>query len=166
MANTGSVVNSTGDQIGVAADLANDRGLDWEWWAVASATYSASTKPKQTANLFASFATLFQVAGAVKAYGELSSATFLPVGVSVTATSSKVATIEVMPGPKITYDSVKLEATTNRAYINSITKIKLSDAEARDAVASAKAVLSEAKKMRTSLSSSVLKAQVTQLVQA
>jgi hypothetical protein len=133
---------------------------------VASATYSASAKPKQTANVFASFATLLQVAGAVKAYGELSSATFLPVGVNVTVTLPPVATIEVMPGPKITFDSVKLEVTTNRAYINSITKIKLSDAEARQVVASAKAVLSEAKKMRTSLSSSVLKAQVTQLVQA
>ncbi|MFX7106295.1 hypothetical protein ABTI05_19305, partial [Acinetobacter baumannii] len=84
----------------------------------------------------------------------------------VTVTLPPVATIEVMPGPKITYDSVKLEMTTNRAYINSITKIKLSDAEARQVVASAKAVLSEAKKMRTSLSSNALQAQVAQLVQA
>lgn len=163
MVETGNVVNSAGDQIGGAAHLGTGP-LGWEWWAVATGSVVNSLKPKQTANFFASAATLMQVAGSVKAYGELSSGTFLPLGINVTATTPVVATVDVMPGPKITYDSVKLELTTNRAYINSLCKVKLSDAEARQTVASAKAVLSEAKKLQTSLGSSAFKASVTQLV--
>lgn len=164
MVETGNV-EKDGNQIGFAADLGTGP-LGWEWWAVASGVISNSLQSKQTANFFASAATVMQVTGSIKAYGEQSSATFLPLGINLTATTPLVVTVDVMPGPKISYDSVKLELTTNRAYINSLCKVKLGDAEARQAVASCKAVLSEAKKMRTSLSSSALRAEVTQLVQA
>lgn len=169
MAETGDVYKD-GEKIGVATDLGTGPlgwgPLGWEWWAVASGVISNSLKPKQTANFFASAATLIQAAGSLKAYGEQSSGTFLPLGINLTVTTPAVPTLDVMPGPKITYDSVKLELTTNRAYINSLCKIKLGDAEARQAVASCKAVLSEAKKMRNSLTSSALRAEVTQLIQA
>jgi len=163
MVETGTIVNADGKPKGVAADLGTGP-LGLEYWAIASGTVAASSAPKLMANVFVSGTTTLQVSESIKAYGEISSGTFLPVGLSVTATTPIVATVEVLPGAKIAYDSVKNEVTSNKAYLNFITRIKLSDAEVRKTVAEAETRLTKAKKLRTAVSAAVFRARVTQAV--
>lgn len=158
-------VYKDGSQIGAAADLGSGP-LGWEWWAVASGTISSSPTPKLMSNFFASAATLMQVAGSIKGYGELSSCTILPFGLSLTATTPLVATVDILPGAKIEFDSVKGQLTTNKAYLNSITRITLSDARVHQALASAKSVLAEARSIKAKLDSGAFDARVAMKVQS
>lgn len=153
-----------GAQIGSAADLGSGP-LGWEWWALASGTISSSPAPKLTSNFFASGALLAQIAGSIKGYGELSSCTLMPIGLNVTATTPLVASVDVLPGAKIEYDSVKGQLLTNKAYLNSITRVTLSDAKVHQALSSAKAVLAQAKSLKTKLNSGGLDARVATKIQ-
>ncbi len=159
---TGQIVNSSGDQIGVAANITDPLGF--EYWVVASGTITSSPTPKLMTNFFAAATATMQLAGSIKGYGEISSGTFLPVGLNVTATTPAVATVEILPGAKIAYDSVKIEVTSNKAYLNSITRIRLSDAEVRKTMAEAKTALTQAEKLKSAISSAAFKAHVTQAV--
>jgi hypothetical protein len=164
MVDSGGVYKD-GEQIGAAADLGSGP-LGWEWWAVASGTISASPPPKIMSNFFASGALLAQVAGTIKGYGELSSCTLMPIGLSFTANTPLVASVDILPGAKIEFDSVKGQLTTNKAYLNSVTRITLSDAKVHQALASAKAVLAEAKSLKAKLDSGALDARVAMKVQS
>ncbi|MGG2362610.1 hypothetical protein ACE4Z5_27255, partial [Salmonella enterica] len=84
----------------------------------------------------------------------------MPIGLTFTATTPLVASVDVLPGAKIEYDSVKGQLLTNKAYLNSITRVTLSDAKVHQALSSAKAVLAQAKSLKTKLDSGALDARV------
>lgn len=164
MIETGSIENAGGTKTGIAGDLGTGP-LGWEWWVIANETVTSSSASKKTANLFASFSTLIQSSISVKGYGEISSGTFLPVGLSLTAAAPMVATVDIVPGAKITFDSVKMELTTNKAYINSMIKVKLSDAEVRQTMADVKATLATTKRLDYDLVTGAFEARIAQVVQ-
>lgn len=164
MVESGIIENASGTKTGIAADLGTGP-LGWEWWVIVNNSTSASSAPKKTANFFASFATLFQGSGSIKGYGELSSGTFLPVGVSLTATAPMVATVDILPGTKITFDSGKMAITANKAYVNSVVEMKLNDIRVKRTKAEIETTLASTKRLNYDLATGAFAAKVAQVVQ-
>jgi len=160
---TGAIYDSSGNQVGVAADLGS--GPFGEWWAIASGTITSSPAPKVIANAYLSGALTVQLSGKAQGFGEQSTGTIVVAGLTVAITTAAVPTIDINPAAKISIDWAKGELVANKLYLGKA-RLTVSDVEGRQQLASAKATLKREKKNLVKLKKAAASLTIAQVEQS
>ncbi len=160
MTDNGDVNNSDGDQIGYAADLGTD-ALGHEWWAVATASTKDCGEMLIQQNMYNSTSMQIQATGSAKLCGTSSSVAVVGTGLTLSYTSPKVVTVDVIPSAKIELNLSNMGVTTNSVRIASLLDINMSDFEVRAKAADVTAFASIVKSVQANLDFTTTQLQTT-----
>lgn len=152
------LVNKDGEKTGEVAKLGN------EWWAIWTRSISTSSEVSIKKSLSASASATLQAAGSIKGTAEASSLTFYPKSLALSTNTPLVASVSLLPGPNIKFDNVKGKLTTNAVRLGG-TKVELTSAKQRNALAQAQSVLTSAQRGLVNLDQGGVEAAVGQRIQ-
>ncbi len=134
-----------------------------DFWAIATAQSKVWDTPYTMANLHGEESMLIQAGAVANAYETNSSLAATLIGLSFEFKTPIVATIDVIPGSKLEFDLLAMEAKTNCAILTTA-KIKNEVLEAREILSECKAAVNQVENKLSSIKSGAMNADVAEAI--